>query len=215
MGVYKIIWLGATGAVAATGIAVGATSLHPSAIISLGLFALVLGPLVAAGTHAQRHPGTTTPLVFVFAVTTALVTAAVAISGLIAVLGALGLLAVAALAAVSPPVLRRLGRGRPRAATTPPPPAPVPEPPPVPVTPSFASLTDSELCWRWRTSFAALQHSASPSERARLIETRAALLDELASRDPAGFARWIDSGARAASDPSRFLTPHRGKQPPH
>ncbi len=49
-----------------------------------------------------------------------------------------------------------------------------------------------------------------------LIETRCALLDELTHRDPEGFTRWLDSGARAASDPARFLTSTlRDRQLPH
>ncbi len=82
--------------------------------------------------------------------------------------------------------------------------------------PSFHSLSDTELCWRWRTSFAALAHAASPGQRLYLIETRCALLDELTHRDPEGFTRWLDSGARAASDPARFLTSTlRDRQLPH
>jgi len=78
-----------------------------------------------------------------------------------------------------------------------------------------ASLSDGELCWRWRTSFGALQHTVSPDQRLRLVETRAALLDELAHRHPEGFTRWLNSGARAASDPARFVTgPHGNRRYP-
>jgi len=59
----------------------------------------------------------------------------------------------------------------------------------------------------------ALQHTVSPGERLRLITTRSELLDELARRDPERFQRWLDSGARAASDPARFLT-HLHHTPP-
>jgi len=31
-------------------------------------------------------------------------------------------------------------------------------------------------------------------------------LDELERRDPAGFRRWINDGARAAGDPARYIT---------
>jgi hypothetical protein len=40
----------------------------------------------------------------------------------------------------------------------------------------------------------------------RVGEQRRAYLDEMARRDPEGFHRWLDSGARAAGDPSRYLT---------
>jgi len=78
---------------------------------------------------------------------------------------------------------------------------------------TFTPTSASELCWRWRTSFTALQHTVSPGERLRLITSRSELLDELARRDPERFQRWLDSGARAASDPARFLT-HLHHTPP-
>jgi len=34
------------------------------------------------------------------------------------------------------------------------------------------------------------------------------LLDELERRDRAGFQRWLSTGARAASDPSRYISHH-------
>jgi len=49
---------------------------------------------------------------------------------------------------------------------------------------TFTPTSASELCWRWRTSFTALQHTVSPGERLRLITARSELLDELARRDP-------------------------------
>ena len=49
-------------------------------------------------------------------------------------------------------------------------------------------------------------HTVSPAQRLYLAETRSALLDEFAHRDPERFTRWIHS-ASASSDPARFLTP--------
>ncbi len=68
-----------------------------------------------------------------------------------------------------------------------------------------SSLNDAELQWAWRTSFTRVEMTQDPSERARLADLRAAYLDELERRDPAGFARWLDKGARAASDPGRYI----------
>jgi len=119
--------------------------------------------------------------------------------------GALALLGAALLGVISPPVLRRLVPRKPAPARS----VPTPTSPAAPNQPAPAPL-----CWRWRTSFNALLHTTSVAERLRLIETRSALLDELARRDPEGFGRWISSGARAASDPARFLTPHREDHPP-
>ncbi|PZS38562.1 MAG: hypothetical protein DLM62_13095 [Pseudonocardiales bacterium] len=39
-----------------------------------------------------------------------------------------------------------------------------------------------------------------------IVAWRRACLDELCRRDPDGVRRWIATGARAGSDPTRFLT---------
>jgi hypothetical protein len=69
----------------------------------------------------------------------------------------------------------------------------------------------ADLIHAWRYSFLLLATArADPIRLAQIGEQRRAYLDELARRDPAGFRRWIDSGARAAGDPTRYLTvdPH-------
>jgi len=76
---------------------------------------------------------------------------------------------------------------------------------PDPRAPSYHLLSDAELCWRWRTSYGALQHTVSPDQRLFLITTRSALLGELAHRDPQGFTRWLDSVVDAASDAARYF----------
>ncbi len=50
--------------------------------------------------------------------------------------------------------------------------------------------------------------------RLHLARTREAYLDEIEPRDPRGFARWLDSGARAGSDPAKFLTARDHPPPP-
>jgi len=37
------------------------------------------------------------------------------------------------------------------------------------------------------------------------VLVRQRMLDELERRDRAGFERWLSTGARAASDPSRYI----------
>ncbi len=214
MGVYRVLWLGAVGALAATGLAIAATSMSSAALISLSLCSVIVGPMLGAGLHAQAHPNRSTPFGYVLGFTISTILGAIAVSGLIAAVGALALLGAALLGVISPPVLRRLVPRKPapaRSVPTPTSPAAPNQPAPAP---RYTSLSDAELCWRWRTSFNALLHTTSVAERLRLIETRSALLDELARRDPEGFGRWISSGARAASDPARFLTPHREDHPP-
>ena len=214
MGVYRVLWLGAVGALAATGLAIAATSMSSAALISLSLCSVIVGPMLGVGLHAQAHPNRSTPFGYVLGFTISTILGAIAVSGLIAAVGALALLGAALLGVISPPVLRRLVPRKPapaRSVPTPTSPAAPNQPAPAP---RYTSLSDAELCWRWRTSFNALLHTTSVAERLRLIETRSALLDELARRDPEGFGRWISSGARAASDPARFLTPHREDHPP-
>jgi hypothetical protein len=68
------------------------------------------------------------------------------------------------------------------------------------------SLTDEDLCLAWASSIRALRKADSVDSFIRIVEARRACLDELERSDPEGFSRWLASGARAASDPARFLT---------
>ena len=64
----------------------------------------------------------------------------------------------------------------------------------------------AEVVLAWRHSYLLLAACRDdPIRLAQLSEQRRAYLDELARRDPVGFRRWMDSGARAAGDPSRYL----------
>ncbi|MGW7534929.1 hypothetical protein [Amycolatopsis sp. NPDC054798] len=74
---------------------------------------------------------------------------------------------------------------------------------PVPVD----SLPLDQLCLLWRRSFVQLQRAADERARHAVVAARQAYLDELERRDRPGFARWLDSGARAAGDPSRYVRP--------
>jgi hypothetical protein len=63
-------------------------------------------------------------------------------------------------------------------------------------------LDDEELCLAWRRSFVRLNASDSVALRLAVVEARGDYLNELARRHPAQFDEWLNSGARAASDPS-------------
>jgi len=133
------------------------------------------------------------------------------------VFGAAALLTLGLLAVGAPAVLRPLLAHVPHACTST---TVTPLPPPAASVPMDCQVfTDAELCWRWRTSFAVLQYTLAPAERLHIVQTRSALLEELAARDPDGLTRWLNSGARAASDPARYFTgalqrpPHQ--RPPH
>jgi hypothetical protein len=66
-------------------------------------------------------------------------------------------------------------------------------------------LSDAELCQAWRRSFTALQRAKAPASRMRVVLIRQAYLDEFERRNRRGLVAWLQSGARAASDPTRFL----------
>jgi hypothetical protein len=72
-----------------------------------------------------------------------------------------------------------------------------------------ADLSVAELCLAWRRSYLVLIATPYGPGHAEVVSRRRELLDELESRDHAGFGRWIDTGARAASDPGRYLSSDR------
>ena len=47
-----------------------------------------------------------------------------------------------------------------------------------------------------------------------MVQRRQEYLDALERRDPHGFARWIGLGARAASDPGRYVARGSDVEPP-
>jgi hypothetical protein len=76
--------------------------------------------------------------------------------------------------------------------------------PPLPLT--FEALSTPELCLAWRRSYLALLDVTSSRARWQIVRMRQCLLDELERRDRDGFTRWLDTGARAGSDPGRYLS---------
>ncbi len=81
----------------------------------------------------------------------------------------------------------------------------------VSVRSTVPGLDDAELCLVWRRSHEELQRTPAGGPALRqLAEVRQLLLDELEKRDPAGFRRWLGSGALTGEDPRPFL---RGRRP--
>lgn len=76
----------------------------------------------------------------------------------------------------------------------------VSEPPP-----DTAALTTPELCRAWQRSYLALIDVPEGPVREDIAAWRRSLLDELERRDPVGFDKWLRDGARAGSDPGRYL----------
>lgn len=73
--------------------------------------------------------------------------------------------------------------------------------------PVLATLSTPELCLAWRRSYLALGDLPAGPDRGELVTLRQSMLDELERRDPVGFRRWLEAGARAGGDPGRYLTP--------
>ncbi len=72
------------------------------------------------------------------------------------------------------------------------------------------AMSDAELCRAWRRSFVLLERARTSHARLHLVSMRACYLEELERRAGQAFTSWLDSGARAAGDPSRCLHPHDG-----
>jgi hypothetical protein len=70
---------------------------------------------------------------------------------------------------------------------------------------NMGDLPVEALCVAWRRSYVQLQRTSDASTRNKIVDVRRCLLDEFERRNRQGFARWLESGARAAGDPSRYL----------
>jgi hypothetical protein len=66
-------------------------------------------------------------------------------------------------------------------------------------------LTIEALCVTWRRSYVLLQRASDMSSRDKIVQLRRCVLDELECRNRQGFTKWLESGARAGSDPTRYL----------
>ncbi len=179
------------------------------------LWSVVLGALVGAGVHLrnlQQAAGRSTPSVLCDAVVVAgLATVAVCavITGLVIVLDTASGPVIIVLALLgAPPAWHRIRRA------SRPAPAVVKEqhlrrreaPGP---SAAATDLSVAELCLAWRRSYLVLIETSYGDGHDEVVSRRRELLDELERRDHAGFGRWIDTGARAASDPGRFLSTER------
>lgn len=90
----------------------------------------------------------------------------------------------------------------PSAAAGPSPPVPWCEPIP-------ANMTIPQLCLTWQRTYFALYDLPAGAPRTEIVRLRERLLDEIERRDPDGFTRWLDTGARPGSDPGRYLAGDR------
>lgn len=218
MNTYRAIWWGLSAPLALVGSVIAFVVVPLGALASLVSTAVVIGGglswmLICARSTAS--PRACLPkAAAVAAVSGALV---LIMAGLIYLLGPIAMVLVPVLTVTAQPVVRQLSQWAPveqllrsythrsggpadaaiRAAAA-------PLPPQMPV--NWAALTDTELCRGWRISFVALQNATSVTDRLRLARERQGYLDEMERRAPQGFAKWFDRGARAGSDPSKFLS---------
>ncbi|MCW2601252.1 MAG: hypothetical protein JWM02_3081 [Frankiales bacterium] len=72
-------------------------------------------------------------------------------------------------------------------------------------TASGESLSTSEPCRAWSSSYTATQISTIPLQLARISQARQVDRDALEARDPAGMARWLRADPRADSDLTLYL----------
>jgi hypothetical protein len=70
-------------------------------------------------------------------------------------------------------------------------------------------MSIAQLCSAWQRTYFVLLDLPAGTPRAAIVHSRGALLDEIERRDPDGFSRWLDTGARAGSDPGRYLAGDR------
>ena len=203
---------------------VGGLAVRGPGLIGIGLAATLAG-CTAAGI-AREKPATARVPALEAAVRAAGGTVAVllVVAGLATVAGGIvaALAVTAAVVVVGVRILRRPGplggtgattkdRGRPAAAEVLR--LPVSPPPRAVCLPPVATMTTRALGDEWLRTTAALGSRLTSSARAALVVRRESVLDELESRDPAGFARWLAAGPAGGTDPADYVRggpAHRG-----
>jgi hypothetical protein len=189
---------------------VGAVVLSAGALIGWGLVSLAVGTVVGCGgfSVAVEKLALDVPASGTRAGTSAAIAVmatSLAAAGMGATVGpaATACLLVTLFAVVGWAVWRfkhHPGTAAGSAPETPSAPAPVPS-----HSVPAVDLSVGELCVAWRRSYSELQRATDESTRQEIARKRRDCLDELERRDPAGFARWLASGARAGSDPQRYM----------
>jgi hypothetical protein len=186
---------------------IGAVHVSAGALIGWSLAAAGAGVLAAFAGPRLRQVGARgpdVPMGLVAAV--AFVAAYLVLAGLLAAFGgALTAVVLALLAAAGVWAGRRRGfRFAPAAEPTPHEVLVAATLPPLPVP--VAALATEDLCVAWRRSYFLLLLATDETARRLVVQRRQDFLDELERRDRRGFLRWLDSGAKAGSDPSPYLT---------
>ncbi|MHA7276349.1 hypothetical protein ACX80O_07455 [Arthrobacter sp. Hz1] len=215
METYRKAWTAIWGSVLTIGVVIGLLILPLAGLIWAGIVA-VAAALVGVASLRSRQPGEKQNLLRPVAIRTGLITAVmVGAAGLMAFLGSMVLVLALFAAATYPQLIcfyhRRLGtvhRPLVSRATTALPPDQIT----APLGPELDrysqpvhQLSDADLCRTWRCTYLVVIRASTAHELNRFGVLRGDCLDELQRRDPAAFAAWIKSGARASSDPEKFF----------
>jgi hypothetical protein len=190
-----VLLLALAGAVAA----VGGISLAGSGLIAVVLAAVVSGCL-AAGIARDTPSRGRRPAEVAWRAAVTTVAALLVLNGLVVVAGSTitsGLVGAAVLAVVARWAVRA-ARDERRSAT-------VAAAVPLDVPDDVRSLSVPELGREWVRTSAVLREVRDTAVRQGLVRRRQEALDELERRDPAGFARWLASGATVDDDPTLYV----------
>ncbi len=226
--VHRSTWILAVALAGVAGLAASVRALSVPGVLAL-FFAIGVG--TASVTLVAGDEQSPIPWLRAGKAGIAVGSATVAAAGLVVWLGVTGLVMVVTLVVLSPAVLSLARRwtatrshrdrraptraeGRPRTRDRAPQQPPRTAPPPggpsllrVPwMLEPVDAMDDATLCLAWRTSYVALQKALPVSVVLDVVQRRQHILDELERRSPRGFSAWITSGARAAGDPSRYLS---------
>jgi hypothetical protein len=191
---------------------IGARNTSVDALIGWSLVGAGAGVLVAVGAprlRRGRQVGVSGPDVPTgVAAAAAFIAAYLVIAGLLAAFG--GGLTVAVLILLAMAGLRAGHRDRPGFRDVP---AAAPNPHDVLASATLpassvrlADMATEDLCVAWRRSYFLLFVTTDDSAHQLVVQRRQDFLDEIERRDRRGFLRWLDSGAKAGSDPAPYLT---------
>jgi hypothetical protein len=208
MSAYRFLWWSIAVPIGSVGVTAAVVSSSiPTTVIIFAIMALCLGVLSAnlQSLNSEGQPGGSISASTVSEHGCAAGFVVVAFYGLSSLIGVAVLPLAILLAVTCPPVATRWrARVAPQSSvesSSDPLPTPTPTTDHAPVR----AMTDAELCMAWRHSFVELQRTDVVEAITAIAAFRQQLLDELERRNPDGFGVWLASGARAPSDPARYL----------
>lgn len=217
MGRYRDGWVLTTAVIATVGAWTALQTWPPVGVLGCFLAGAFVGGAIAESAAREAGRRWLRPVIARGVLTGV---ALVAAAGLAELLGATALLVLGVLAAAYPGLWvtvrswrasRKIRRMEARWTATPRetgPSTPRGRPRPALEVPSEPRLLDDyALCSAWRMSYVVLEHQHSPETYLHVVQQRQRYLDELERRNPTGIATWLASGARAASDPTRYIVP--------